>query len=523
MLAACAIALALAHGKDLDWDLLNYHYYNGWALLHDRLDRDIAAAQLQTYFNPLLDAGGYLAIAHLPPWLVASLYALVQSANAGLLFLLARRLLRERIAAEDVRTWVALALALAGMTGAIFRAEIGGGVGDTLVSIPLLGSVALVVCRHHRQHTLRVLFVAGALAGCAAGLKLVAAIHAAGFGLAIWVLPAPSAWRRCLQTGVFGAGALLGWAALDGWWRLHLWQEFGNPFFPLFNQWFRSPYATLAPLADTRFLPHGLGQALIYPLYWLVHPAAVSDAGRFLDLRLPLWFVVGLLWIARRQWGGRRRPLEAGSAFLLSGSTLSYLLWLTVFGVYRYLATLELLAPLALTLLLGDLVRAPRARRVGFAALLALLVVLVLPMKYARGDLSGDYFGIALPPSAQQATQGLVLLGGVSPIAFVVPALSEALDFVRVSSNFHGAGERTRLDEDIERRVATATGPLYAMIASHEAAAFDARLAQLGVARAPGSCAPIGNSAHATRPVPMLDSPLLWCRVEQARPDVVRP
>jgi hypothetical protein len=44
------------------WDFENYHFYNAYAFLNNRLDYDIAPAQLQTYFNPLLDTFNYFII-----------------------------------------------------------------------------------------------------------------------------------------------------------------------------------------------------------------------------------------------------------------------------------------------------------------------------------------------------------------------------------------------------------------------------------------------------------------------------
>jgi hypothetical protein len=57
VLGAGVIALgaaAVALGQDTNWDLRNYHLYNGYAALTGRLDRDIAPAQIQTYLNPTL-------------------------------------------------------------------------------------------------------------------------------------------------------------------------------------------------------------------------------------------------------------------------------------------------------------------------------------------------------------------------------------------------------------------------------------------------------------------------------------
>ena len=69
--AACVVAAgarSIGLGKDVNWDLRNYHWYNAWALLNGRLGWDLAPAQLQTYYNPrrrpaLLLPGAVAAVA----------------------------------------------------------------------------------------------------------------------------------------------------------------------------------------------------------------------------------------------------------------------------------------------------------------------------------------------------------------------------------------------------------------------------------------------------------------------------
>src|SRR5258707_15670143 len=55
-------SMSIFLGQEIGFDLRNYHYYNPWALLHGRLNVDIAPAQLQTSLNPLLDIPVYLLI-----------------------------------------------------------------------------------------------------------------------------------------------------------------------------------------------------------------------------------------------------------------------------------------------------------------------------------------------------------------------------------------------------------------------------------------------------------------------------
>ncbi len=50
----CAISVWL--GADASWDLRNYHLYDGHAALSGTLWRDIAPAQLQSYYPPASDA-----------------------------------------------------------------------------------------------------------------------------------------------------------------------------------------------------------------------------------------------------------------------------------------------------------------------------------------------------------------------------------------------------------------------------------------------------------------------------------
>src|SRR5262245_29477979 len=120
--------LAVLLGKEMNWDLLNYHFYNGYALLHGRLDLDVAPAQVQTFLNPLVDVPLYLAIVSLPPIVVGAVYGFVQGLNGVAVWLIARRLLP--IEDNRQRSWIAFGLALLGALGAINLSEVGGSMAD---------------------------------------------------------------------------------------------------------------------------------------------------------------------------------------------------------------------------------------------------------------------------------------------------------------------------------------------------------------------------------------------------------
>src|SRR5919108_4183664 len=74
-------------GKDLNWDLLNYHYYVPFELLAGRLGQDFFAASAQSYLNPLGYLPFYLMVSS--GWhsvVVSTLLALVHSLSIGLLY-----------------------------------------------------------------------------------------------------------------------------------------------------------------------------------------------------------------------------------------------------------------------------------------------------------------------------------------------------------------------------------------------------------------------------------------------------
>src|SRR5438270_12031516 len=90
-LAACWAAfacVALLLGRDTNWDLRNYHFYNAYALLEGRLWRDLAPANAQAFLHPGLDVPFYLLVrSPLNAW--PRVVSVLQSFYAGLLALLA--------------------------------------------------------------------------------------------------------------------------------------------------------------------------------------------------------------------------------------------------------------------------------------------------------------------------------------------------------------------------------------------------------------------------------------------------
>jgi len=471
---------ALWLGQSNNWDLRNYHWYDGWAWLSGRGAQDIAAAQAQTWFNPTLPALLYLLLSTLSPWLGTFVLGAVQGLNLLPLHRIAVQLLPPALLQQ--RRWLALLVAVVGATGATQRGELGAGFGDNLVSLPLLCAIALLLSP--RIGNVRIA-AAGALIGLAVGLKLTAAPIASGIVLAAPLLFAARgpAWRQWL---LLAGCALAGFLVVNGHWMWQLWREFGNPLFPQFAAFFGGDFVAPAELRDTRWLPHSALEWLFYPLVWADEPRRVSELW-FLDLRLPMLF---LALLALPLWRRRARaalPQPRALDFVVLAVALSYLLWLALFGYYRYLVVLEMLAPLLLAM---ALLAVPR--RIGVAAACVVLVVVGLatrPPRWGRLAHYGDHYVEVTLPARALAANTLVVFGSREPLSFLAPAFPDGTRFVRIVGNVLGPPlPEWALDRAVNERLQRHDGPLLLLASDTKEPSLREALQRHGLAVASDAC-----------------------------------
>lgn len=452
ILAGGVLAFGLAAallGQSNNWDLRNYHWYDGWAWLNDRHTLDIAAAQAQTWFNPLLPALLYLLLSSVTPWLGTFLLGAIQGLHLLPLYRIAQHLM------PDHRRLVWL-VTFVGATGATQRGELGATFGDNLVSLPLLVALALLVVSS-APIPLRRVALAGALLGLAVGLKLTAAPAAAGIACAGLWLFGRHGQLRSHGTALVGCAAAV-FALVNGAWMWHLWQSYGNPLFPMFGAVFGGEFAVPVEMRDSRWLPRDALQWLFYPLAWADQPRRVSELW-FLDLRVPLWF---LAMLALPLWWRRARTQSVQPQALAAvaiATVLMYLLWLVLFGYYRYLVVLEMLAPLLVAVAL-----LAAARRGSLVVLCSVLVVVGVATRGPRWGrtptYAAQYVEVQLPPLAQQR-DALVLFADREPLAFLAPSFPPGTRFARILGNLIGPPvPEWGLDRAVRTLVRAHRGPL---------------------------------------------------------------
>jgi hypothetical protein len=458
---------SLVLGQDFNTDLLHYHFYNGFALLAGRLDRDVAPAGVVSYFNPLLDVVHYLGMTCVRPSVFGALLGAFQGLNLLLVWAIARRTLgREGL-------WLApLAAVLAGL-GQNAVSLLGTTFADTTVSVPMLGALLLLV--GESQVSLVRVLAASFIGGAAVGLK--PTVGAAQVGLAILVLLRAWRERRARPVLAFAAGTLSGWALTNGWWAIAMWRRFGNPFYPLFNNLFHSPFGPPVFRLDPRW-------GAQRPLDWLRPPidAALGFYGRlqevpFRDARLLLALICLLPWLVtslRRARAGQppRDPAQGVLTFWLA----TYAIWVGGFYYYRYGAVLEILAPVVAFALLRE--TWPRRASLAAGAVAIVLLVSTRVGQWGRQPWRPFWFDARIPTLGRQDDE-LILLRD--------PVLSFAIPFFPADARFAGvampAGPAT--DRAISVLVRGHKGPL--LMLARPPSDDDHRVRAFGLHRA-GPC-----------------------------------
>lgn len=449
--------LSVLMGQDDGWDMRNYHLYNAYALLHGRLGLDISPASFQAYFNPTLDLPYYLLTEWLPPQFVAFILGAVHGLNFLLVLGIARAVLGEHAGQRQP-----MLLALAGILGAGFLAELGNCMGDNMTALFVLWSLRYLLQRWDRLE-LRgngTVLLAGAVMGLGVGLKLTNAMFAVALCVAVFCCAPGGFLVRLRLAFLFGVGVLGGVAVTGGWWMAKMWQQFGNPLYPQFNNLFHSTMATEAGVLDLSKLPKNWLETVLWPFIF------TRDMGRVAEVPIKqaiwpvlyvLFIALGLKWLVRR---GERRPGLGRGSLLLVFVAASYLVWMKLFSIYRYLIPVELLAPLAAWVMLQRLLPPLAARRAAIG-LLGVAAMYVLPFTtWGHARWAERSFAAQVPAMAQPASTIVYMPQWDSPTGWLAQFLPPE---VQVIGLVPGYPESQRYHDKIVAAGKARSGPHYAM------------------------------------------------------------
>lgn len=451
---------SILRGQDRNWDLLNYHLYVPHAWLEGRHSIDLAAAQMQSYFPPLIDLPYYLAIQALPGPLVAFLFGFVHALIFIPLYVIARHFVAARLA---------FLLSLAGCLSTAWLSGLGTTMGDNLAAFGVILSISLLlpILRgddYRPAHPEIWLLGAGLSLGVFVGLKITNGIFAAALITAFALSCRGRIITRLKYVLILGMAALVGLLAGVAYWFHFLWTEFGNPLFPQFNQFFQAPLASATGIADQQRLPGSLTQALSWPLKLVTDPDHFSEVGQ----RSIVWLLltIGLLGFMFRQFvavvtNATQPAIDQQTRFLLLFLFIGFVFWIFTFSIFRYLVVLELLAPLALWVVIHKAAGVRISRYIN-PPLLGLLFLAALVGLKSWGHTGFDSPSIAVEvPELADPGERIIVLVGDQPQAWRLPWWPADVRFMGLATNFP---ESEQFRVEAMRRLQSKKGPHFAMI-----------------------------------------------------------
>lgn len=323
---------------ELLYDYIQYHYYNGFAFLTDRLTTDIAVSALPNYYNPLLD-GAFFLLNQAFKENIPLYYFITGLPFGALMFVFFKLTLLFFNPTTIEGKFCSFICLLIALTGYDVWFQIGTSTHEIPVSVFIL--TALYLLLKFPEKTL-IYFIAGFCLGAAAGLKLTVAIYCLSTGVTL-ILLYKSLARPKTFIATLAIGGLTGFLTTNGFWSLTLWELFENPFFPFWNKVFKSPYYPDHNYVDMLHL-YGIEwyERLLLPFYLILHSydnkiAVYADLS---DIRFASFFIIGFIWTILRL-SGKTPKLSRRWRFFSLWLFTSYIIWNIASANLRFTIPIE--------------------------------------------------------------------------------------------------------------------------------------------------------------------------------------
>lgn len=353
VLVLFTVSWGLLLGKDLSWDVLNHHFYLPFSWWTGRIDTDIFAAGPQSYQNPL----GYfpfffMVSAGVPSYLIGATLSAFHALNGVFAWLVAREIWPDDCV--DKKTWVLLST-IAAVTTPIFLQSVGTSSVDPVGSALVIAAIWFVLRLHNKNDGVLEYLIVGVLLGLAFSIKQSNAVFVLSVGFVIVVESVRL--RRVTISLLAVSGGCIGIASGMGWYSAYLYERFGNPVFPLFNNIFKSDYYPEHAVVAGRFLVSDASEYFYRIFQFAEMKRLVYFEGFMPDIRPGLLVVTAGFFVALSVLGLlKNRPVKLfyyGKDFLLFVIlVVSYILWMATSGNGRYAIPFFILSGILLVRLL---------------------------------------------------------------------------------------------------------------------------------------------------------------------------
>ena len=367
---------AIFRFQEMFWDTINYHYYNAWAFLNDRMNVDVIPAYVNTFFSPFIELPFYYLVNALDdhPVLFSAIMALPYG---GLLFT-AYKITTLFFPADTPqgRIRIGLTIMLSICSYAVFEQLSGETHEHSLSMLTLIAFYLLLKSITLKTYKARYYVISGFLLGVAAGLKMTYCLYAAGTGISLILF-----FRRLDKPGksilLFTLAGTIGFLLTYGYWGWLMWKNYQNPIFPFFNNIFHSPYWLGPNYSDIRYFEKTWLTVLLWPFFLFyninyVVPLMATHNVSYLRVSIAMVFILLFLFrpvTSRISVRFKTRKREQGIGFLMFASynkdghytkendhfnflilwmIVVYIIWLIFFRIYRYLIPFDLMLAIIL-------------------------------------------------------------------------------------------------------------------------------------------------------------------------------
>lgn len=343
--------------NDNVYDFQNYHYYNAFAFLHNRLNYDIVPAYINGFYNPIIELPLYFWVQWFNDF--PTLIFALQGVWFGLLLIALYKIcgLFFDFKQSHERMYALYVFVLCIMCRTVLP-QIGSSTNEIMIAGFCLWGVyfLLKMLKYPKLQNKKQFWAAGFLIGMAVGLKPTVVCSAVAGGAMLFMCYKQLS-RPLLYIFLFASGGLVGVLLFDGFLMLKYWQLYQNPFFPFLNAVFASDYMQAINYRDDLYKPD-IGKIFLYPYIWYINSNYRPNGllGYAMAVYYSFLLMVLLCFLQKRKLSEfyKRHGLEFA---LWSFLVIFFFCWLILFSIVRYAAVFEILSLIFCTYMIKTYVK----------------------------------------------------------------------------------------------------------------------------------------------------------------------
>jgi hypothetical protein len=434
----CSYFFVFLRGQDINWDLQNYHFYTGYALLEGRLDIDATPSNLQSFFNPTVNVISYFANKYLSFPFNAWFICFFQSLSLLILAFIVQVFIRPNTTKEQVEFCLLYGLSALSPS---FWSELGTSFfSSTLTPLILLSIYLSLLYIKSERGQFSKLICAGITMGVAVGFKLTNGPFAIALAFSLLLFTRGGLIPRLCSLFYYGVGGCVGFS-LSVWWHIRLFYQWQSPLFPLYNNIFKSPFFGFSNARDMRWIFNSTGEFFTF-IYNSFYSTNKTSEVAFADPRFLIFSV--LLVVAVIAYSDRfKQAITERSrviAFLLCLFFIGTYFWAVSLAYQRYFIPFEMVLGIAVYCLVKLMVQGCALRNLFLACICAITAVNITVPDWGHSRTSfgnSNPFEIPLKGMFIETPAKYLLIG--VPVSYLTP-------FFNQGSYFYGAGLDSKLE-----------------------------------------------------------------------------